>query len=255
MAPLSYDLSGKVALVTGASYGLGAEFSAALAAAGADLILTARSAELLEQTKARVEAAGRQATVVAGDVSKEEDVLRVVQTGLAERGRIDVLVNNAAIPQPKRILEITEAEWDIGVAVNLKGYFNWSQAVAPGMLAAGGGRIVNMSSVSAHSGPSPHAASRFAYSATKAGVLGLTKGLARELAPTIPVNAVCPGPILTERTQASFAPHMDRLPQAIPLGRLGTPEDIAMVVAFLATAEPMFLTGEVIDVDGGANMN
>jgi 3-oxoacyl-[acyl-carrier protein] reductase len=115
--------------------------------------------------------------------------------------------------------------------------------------------MVNISSVSANSGPSPHAASRFAYSATKAGVLGLTKGLARELAPTICVNAICPGPILTERTQESFAPHMERLPGSIPLGRVGTPEDIAVVVAFLATAEPMFMTGEVIDVDGGANMN
>ncbi len=245
----------RTAIVTGAARGIGRAIAFALARHGFTLAIVDLRREQLDATAAELRAMGVDAFSIVADIA-EYQTARDQVAALQERwGRIDVLVNNAAIPQPKRILEITEAEWDIGVAVNLKGYFNWSQAVAPGMLAAGGGRIVNMSSVSAHSGPSPHAASRFAYSATKAGVLGLTKGLARELAPTIPVNAVCPGPILTERTQASFAPHMDRLPQAIPLGRLGTPEDIAVVVAFLATAEPMFLTGEVIDVDGGANMN
>jgi 3-oxoacyl-[acyl-carrier protein] reductase len=212
-------------------------------------------AEQVEATAGEVRALGVDAVAIVADTSEYQTARDHVTTLQKRWGWIDVLVNNAAVAQPKRILEITEAEWDLGVAVNLKGYFNWAQAVAPGMLAAGGGRMVNISSVSANSGPSPHAASRFAYSATKAGVLGLTKGLARELAPTICVNAICPGPILTERTQDSFAPYMDRLPGSIPLGRVGTPEDIAVVVAFLATAEPMFMTGEVIDVDGGANMN
>jgi 3-oxoacyl-[acyl-carrier protein] reductase len=166
-----------------------------------------------------------------------------------------VLVNNAAMPQTKRILEITEADWDREMAVNLKGYFNWSQAVAPQMLKQGGGRMINISSVSANHGPSPTGVSRFAYSAAKAGVLGLTRGLARELAPTILVNAICPGPIETERTRDTFAPNRERIVQSIPLGRIGTSEDIDVVAAFLATAEPLFMTGEVIDVDGGSNIN
>jgi 3-oxoacyl-[acyl-carrier protein] reductase len=245
----------RTAIVTGAARGIGRAIALALARHGFALAAVDLRREQLDATAAELRALGVEALPIVADIA-EYQTARDHVAALGKRwGRVDVLVNNAAVPQPKRILEITEAEWDEGVAVNLKGYFNWSQAVAPGMLAAGGGRIVNMSSVSAHSGPAPHAASRFAYSATKAGVLGLTKGLARELAPTVAVNAVCPGPILTERTEASFAPHMDRLPQSIPLGRLGTPEDVAVVVAFLATAEPMFLTGEVIDVDGGANMN
>jgi len=245
----------KSAIVTGGARGIGRGIALALARAGFDLALIDLRAEVLEATAAEARALGVEALAILADTSEYQTARDHVASFEKRWGRVDVLVNNAAVAQPKRILEITEAEWDEGVAVNLKGYFNWAQAVAPGMLAAGGGRIINISSVSAHSGPSPHAASRFAYSATKAGVLGLTKGLARELAPSICVNAICPGAILTERTVDSFAPHMERLPASIPLGRVGTPEDIAVVVAFLATAEPMFMTGEVIDVDGGANMN
>ncbi len=243
------------AIVTGGARGIGRAIALTLAGHGFDLALVDVRAEELERTAAELRELGSDAVPIEVDTSLYQAARDHVAALEARWGSIDVLVNNAAVLQPKRILEITEEEWDRGVPVNLKGYFNWSQAVAPGMLAAGGGRIVNISSVSANSGPSPHAASRFAYSATKAGVLGLTRGLARELAPTISVNAICPGAILTPRTEASFAPYMDRIPAGIPLGRVGTPEDIAVVVGFLATAEPMWLTGEVIDVDGGANMN
>lgn len=245
----------KAAIVTGGARGIGRAIGLALARHGFALALVDMIEDTLQQTAAEVTALGVDCVPITADVSDYQAAHRHA-AALAERwGRIDVLVNNAAVLQPKRILEITEAEWDHGMAVNLKGTFNWCQAVAPVMLSGDGGRIVNISSVSAHTGPSEHAASRFAYSATKAGVLGLTRGLARELAPKIAVNAVCPGAILTERTRASFAPHMDRLPRVIPLGRVGTPEDIAVIVAFLATAEPLFMTGEVIDVDGGANIN
>jgi len=249
------EQQGRTAIVTGAARGIGRATSLALACQGFGVALVDLRRPELEATAAELRELGTEAVPLVADVSEYQTARDHVAALLQRWGRIDVLVNNAAVPQPKRILEITEAEWDQGVAVNLKGYFNWAQAVAPAMLRAGAGRIVNISSVSAHSGPSPHTASRFAYSATKAGVLGLTKGLARELAPQICVNAICPGAILTERTRDSFAPHMERLPGSIPLGRIGTPEDIAVVVAFLATAEPMFMTGEVIDVDGGANMN
>jgi len=246
---------GRTAIVTGGARGIGRAIALALARQGLAVALIDLLEKALHDTAKEVTALGVDCVPIAADVSDYKGTRAQVAALAARWGRIDVLVNNAAVLQPKRILEITEEEWDLGVAVNLKGVFNWCQAVAPVMLAGTGGRIVNISSVSAHTGPSPHAASRFAYSATKAGVLGLTRGLARELAPKIAVNAVCPGAILTDRTRESFAPHMERLPQTIPLGRIGTPEDIATVVVFLATAEPLFMTGEVVDVDGGACIN
>jgi 3-oxoacyl-[acyl-carrier protein] reductase len=246
---------GKTAIVTGGARGIGRAIAMALARHGFSVAVVDLLQEQLAATADELRALGIEVLPIVADTADYQAARGHVAAIMERWHRIDVLVNNAAVLQPKRILEITEAEWDLGVAVNLKGYFNWCQAVAPHMLAAGAGRIINMSSVSAHTGPSAHAASRFAYSATKAGVLGLTRGLARELAPQVCVNAICPGPILTERTAESFAAHLDRLPQIVPLGRVGTPEDIAVVAAFLATAEPMFMTGEVIDVDGGANIN
>jgi 3-oxoacyl-[acyl-carrier protein] reductase len=190
-----------------------------------------------------------------GDVSDFAGVQKHAATVLERWGHIDVLVNNAGISQPKGILEITEAEWDMTIAIDLKGSFNWCKAVAPGMLRQGHGRIINIASVSAHNGADKHAVSRFAYCAAKAGVLGLTRGLAKELAPAVTVNAICPGDIETDLTKAKWAPMKDSIIERTPLGRLGTPEDIAEVVAFLATASPMFITGEVIDVNGGAYIN
>ncbi|WP_149539056.1 SDR family NAD(P)-dependent oxidoreductase [Siccirubricoccus phaeus] len=245
----------RTAIVSGAARGIGRAIALALAEKGLAVALVDLREQELAATAAAVRAHGVPALTIAADIADYQAARDHVAAILGAWGRIDVLVNNAAMLQPQRVLEITEAEWDRGMAVNLKGYFNWSQAVAPAMLAQGEGRIINMGSVSAHTGPSPHAASRFAYSATKAGVLGLTRGLARELAPQVCVNAICPGAILTERTAESFAPHLERLRQSTPLGRVGTPEDIAVVAAFLATATPMFMTGEVIDVDGGANIN
>jgi NAD(P)-dependent dehydrogenase (short-subunit alcohol dehydrogenase family) len=243
----------KLAIVTGAARGIGRAIAVALARQGLDVAIV--DLRPLDETIRAVEAAGVQAMPLIVDVSDHQAVRSAVDAIVGRFGRIDVLVNNAAMVQPQRVLEMTEAEWDRGMAVNMKGVFNWSQAVVPRMRQSGGGRIVNISSVSANTGGSPQAASRFAYSATKAGVLGLTRGMARELAPDILVNAVCPGSILTDRTRDAFAGHEDEIAAATPLGRVGTPEDIAVVVAFLATAEPLFMTGEVIDVDGGANIN
>jgi 3-oxoacyl-[acyl-carrier protein] reductase len=139
--------------------------------------------------------------------------------------------------------------------VNLKGFFNWCKAVAPAMLAQGGGRIINMSSISATTGGSAEAVSKFSYCASKAGVLGLTRGLAKELAPTVTVNAICPGSIRTDLTEVLISANHDQILQTIPLKRIGTPDDIAVVVEFLATVNPCFITGEVIDVDGGQWVN
>jgi 3-oxoacyl-[acyl-carrier protein] reductase len=247
--------SQKVAVVTGAARGIGRGIALALARHGYDLAIVDLREQQLTETAKAVEALGVQALPLIVDVSDYQAVRSQVELIAQRWRRIDVLVNNAAMVQPQRVLEITEAEWDQGMAVNLKGVFNWSQAVAPRMLENGGGRIVNIASIAATTGGSPQAASRFAYAAAKAGVLGLTRGMARDLAPKILVNAVCPGSILTDRTKDAFEGHMESIAAATPLGRVGTPDDIAVVVAFLATAEPLFMTGEVIDVDGGANIN
>jgi 3-oxoacyl-[acyl-carrier protein] reductase len=247
--------SAKTSIVTGGARGIGRAIALALARHGHNVAIVDIRADELERTAAELRALGVGAMPIVADTSDYVLAHEKAATVMEEWGRIDVLVNDAAMPQTTRILDITEAEWDAGVAVNLKGYFNWSQAVARPMLAGEGGRIVNISSTTANTGPSVHAVSRFAYSATKAGVLGLTRGLARELAPRIAVNAICPGAILTERTAEGFAPHLERMVAATPLGRVGTPEDVAVVAAFLATAEPMFMTGEIIDVDGGTYIN
>jgi len=246
----------RTAIVTGGARGIGRAIGMALARQGfAIAAVDVRAAEL-ERTAAEIQALGADVLPLLADIADHALARDLAAQIVARWGRIDVLVNNAAVPQTKRILEITEADWDREMAVNLKGYFNWSQAVAPHMLRQeGGGRMINIASVSANHGPSPTGVSRFAYAAAKAGVLGLTRGLAQELAPRILVNAICPGPIETERTRDAFAPNRERIVQSVPLGRLGTPEDIGVVAAFLATAEPLFMTGEVIDVDGGAYIN
>ena len=250
----------KVAIVTGGARGIGRASSLALARHGFTIAVIDMREEVMAKTVDEIRALGVEARGIVADTADHALAHRIAKEIASGWGRIDVLFNNAAMPQTKKILDITEAEWDRETDVNLKGYFNWAQAVAPTMLAQAspgklGGRMIMTSSVSAHTGPSTHAVSRFAYSASKAGVLGLVRGLARELAPAVAVNAICPGAIDTERTHENFVPHMDRIVATTPLGRVGTPEDIAVVVAFLATMEPCFMTGEVLDVDGGANIN
>jgi 3-oxoacyl-[acyl-carrier protein] reductase len=245
----------KVAIVTGAARGIGRAIVLSLARHGFHVALVdVRETELAATTK-DVAALGRGALPLLLDTASYDGARDGVRQVVEKFGRLDVLVNNAAVPQPQRILEITEAEWDAGMAVNLKGYFNWSQAAAPAMLEKDGGRIINISSVSAHTGPREFSVSRFAYSTAKAGILGMTRALARELAPKILVNAICPGAIVTERTQQNLGRMGNQVTADTPLARLGTPEDIAVVASFLATAEPLYMTGEIIDVDGGANIN
>jgi 3-oxoacyl-[acyl-carrier protein] reductase len=247
--------STKVAVVTGAARGIGRATAVKLASHGHDVVIVDLLGPELDETAKLIEMAGTKAQPHIIDVSDYAAVRATVDDIARRFGRIDVLVNNAAMVQPQRLAETTEEQWDRGMAVNLKSVFNWCQSVAPLMLENSGGRIINISSVAANTGGSSRGASRFAYAAAKAGVLGLTRSLARELAPKILVNAVCPGSILTDRTRAAFDGHLEEIARATPLGRVGMPEDIAVVVAFLATANPLFMTGEVIDVDGGANIN
>jgi 3-oxoacyl-[acyl-carrier protein] reductase len=151
---------------------------------------------------------------------------------------------------PKGITEISEDEFDDTIAINLKGAFNYIQPVVPVMRRNGGGRIINMSSMNAHTGGVTSAVSKFSYTAAKAGILGMTRALAKELGPEIAVNAICPGVIKTERSNAMIEAREAELAAGIALKRVGTPEDVASVVTFLATAEPNFLTGQDISIDG-----
>jgi 3-oxoacyl-[acyl-carrier protein] reductase len=244
------------AVVTGAARGIGRATATALAKHGFRVALVDVRGPELRETAALVRDAGAEALVLEGDVRSLATAERLAGDVLAAWARVDVLVNNAGISQPKGLLEITEEEWDRTIDTHLKGAFNWCRAVAPTMLAQRAGRIVNMSSVSAHTGAGTAAVSRSAYCAAKAGVLGLTRGLAKELAPHVTVNAICPGLIATDLTAAMIAREgAETLVRSIPLARLGTPEDIAQVVVFLATVTPCFMTGEVIDVDGGQWVN
>ncbi len=249
------DPASPVAIVTGAARGIGFATAAGLARKGFRVALADLDEAALNAAAQRLRELDAGCMLLAGDASDFAGVQRHGQQVLERFGRIDVLVNNAGMSQPKRLLDITEQEWDRTLDVNLKSCFNWCKAVAPAMLARGAGRIVNVSSVSAHTGGAPSAVSKFAYCASKAGVLGLTRGLAKELAPHITVNAVCPGSIETAMTSALIAAKRAAIEQSIPLGRVGTPEDVAAVIVFLATVEPNYMTGEIIDVDGGQWVN
>lgn len=165
-------------------------------------------------------------------------------------GGIDILFNNAGKSNAKPMLEITEEEFDRTIAINLKGAFNYIHAVAPLMKAAGAGRIVNMSSLNAHTGGVTNAVSKFSYAAAKAGLLGMTRALAKELGPEILINAICPGVIKTELGNDMIRAREEELVRGIAAGRVGTPADVAQLVAFLALSEPCFITGQDITIDG-----
>lgn len=243
---------GPVAIVTGGARGIGRGCALALAEAGYDLVLIDVLEPEMASTARELEALGRQVLVQAADVSDFQRAQEVVGAVMARFGRIDLLLNNAGRSMAKGITEITEVEFDATIAVNLKSCFNYIHAVAPIMLAQGGGRIVSMSSLNAHSGGVTAAVSKFAYAAAKAGILGMTRALAKELGPTILVNAICPGLIQTEVNgnvvirERGEAVARD----GIALGRVGSPQDVAQLVRFLATSEPCFITGQDFIVDG-----
>ena len=240
----------KVAVVTGGARGIGRACAHALAERGFDIALVDLLRPEMERTAGELRAMGREAMVLEADVADHARANAVAAEVAAQWGRIDALVNDAGKSNPKGILECTEEEFDRTIAVNLKSCFNYIQAIAPIMLQGGGGRIVSMSSLNAHTGGVTSAVSKFAYASAKAGILGMTRALAKELGPTIAINAICPGIIQTEIGNTLTKSRGAELAKKIALGRVGAPQDVARMVAFLCAEEPNFITGQHFIIDG-----
>lgn len=244
-------LKDKVAVVTGASRGIGRSLALIMAAQGAKLVLSARNAEALAQLVAEIQAAGGSAVAVAGDVSSAASANELIETGVQAFGRIDVLVNNAGITRDALLLRMKDEDWDEVLNINLKGAFLCTRAAAKVMSKQRFGRIINISSVVGEMG-NPGQAN---YCASKAGLLGLTKSVARELARrNVTVNAITPGFIVTDMTEALPEKTREELAAQIPLGRLGSAEDIAHAVVFLASDQAGYITGQTLGVNGGMYM-
>jgi len=246
-------LEGKAALVTGARRGIGRAIAEALAAAGADVAVNVRpgSDDGAAEVQGVIEALGRKCVVLPGDVANSAAAAALVEHTVAAFGRLDILVNNAAITRDNLLLRMSDDDWNAVLAVNLTGAFYCLRAAAKVMLKQRAGKIVNLSSVvGVHGNPG-----QANYVATKAGLIGLTKSAAQELAArNIQVNAVAPGLIATEMTAAMTPQARERLAGLIPAGREGAPEDVARVVVFLCSPAADYLTGQVVNVDGGLLM-
>ena len=244
-------LKGKVALVTGAAQGIGKAVALLLAQSGADVVVSDINLEKAEETAREIESTGVRAMAVKVDVANLGDVERTVAAILEEFGRIDILVNNAGITRDKLILRMSEEDWDLVLDVNLKGTFNCTKAVVKHMAKQRSGKIVSIASVVGEMGN----AGQVNYSASKAGVIGLTKTLAREFAQRgINVNAIAPGYIETPMTEVLPEKVKEELKRLIPMERLGKPEDVAQAVLFLVSDESNYITGHVLKVNGGIYM-
>ena len=245
-------MEGKKTIVTGASRGLGRAIALAFAREGADVLVNcANREEQAKEVAAAIEGCGRRAVVHRGDVSDPSQAQAMVGAALAAFGRVDVLVNNAGITMPKGPLETSEAEWDRVLAVNLKSVFLCSRAVAEGMMAQGGGRIINIASTAGQTGT----LSGPAYCASKAGVIGLTKSLARSFAAhNVQVNALSPALIDTEILYWRTPEQWKTTLESIPLKRLGSPDDLAEAAVFLVSSGGNFITGATLDINGGLYM-
>jgi len=246
---MSGDLSGQVALVTGASRGIGAAIARDLAAAGAHVVVNYRAQRpAADAVVAAIADAGGAAEALPFDVADAEQVDSAFRALVERLGKIDVLVNNAGVSADALILRTRDDDWNRVLDVNLKGVFNCTRAVARSMMRARTGRIINISSVVAVSGNTGQAS----YAAAKAGVIGFTKATARELAGRgITANVIAPGLIATDMTDAMNPAARDMVLALVPLGRLGRPEEVAAAVTFLAGAGGSYITGQVIHINGG----
>ena len=244
-------LEGRVAIVTGASRGIGRAIARKLAEEGAKVVINYNSsAKEAEELQRQISEEGGESITYRADVSNSKDVGGLVEATMNKFGRVDILVNNAGIVFRKRILEATEEDWDRTMAVNLKSVFLCSRAVAPIMIGQKRGKIVNVSSISGVNGP-PSAVEIPDYTASKAGVIGLTRALAVDLAPLVNVNVVCPGAVETDMLATMTDQARTARIAETPLRRFGRPEEIAAAVLFLASDDSDFVTGETLVVSGG----
>jgi len=245
------NLEGRVALVTGASQGIGHSCALTLARHGATIALAARNQAKLDELAAAIAATGGQAAAFPLDVTDEEQVKSSVKAVVSQFGKIDILVNNAGITRDQLVMRMKRADWDAVLATNLTSAYLCIQSVIPSMLKQRWGRIINIASVFGQMGQAGQAN----YAASKAGLIGLTMAIARELASrNITSNAIAPGFIDTSMTAALSEDFRMNAVKHIPLGRVGTPEDVAGAVAFLASDEASYITGHVLNVNGGMLM-
>ncbi|MBZ9615597.1 3-oxoacyl-[acyl-carrier-protein] reductase [Clostridium estertheticum] len=245
-------LKGKTAVVTGASRGIGRAIALKLAKHGANVVVNYRnSVDAVQEVVKEIEDLGVKVLAIQADISSYDDVENMIKKSVEEFGSIDILVNNAGITKDGLLMRMKEADFDSVIDINLKGAFNCTRHVAAIMLKQRSGRIINISSVSGITGN----AGQVNYSAAKAGIIGMTKSVAREFGGRgVTCNAVAPGYIQTDMTEDLSAKVKDTIMGTIPLKRLGRPEDVANLVAFLATDEAAYITGQVINVDGGMAM-
>ena len=245
-------LKGKTAVVTGASRGIGRAIAIKLAKLGANIVVNYRnSVEAVQEVVKEIEALGVKALAVQCDISNFSDVESMMKQSMAEFGSIDILVNNAGITKDGLLMRMKEEEFDSVIDINLKGAFNCTRHVSAIMLKQRSGRIINISSVSGLTGN----AGQVNYSSAKAGIVGMTKAVAKELASRgVTCNAVAPGYIQTDMTEGLSDKVKETIMNNIPLKRLGSAEDVANTVAFLASEEASYITGQVISVDGGMVM-
>ena len=245
------SLEGRTALVTGASQGIGRACAIELAKAGAKVALAARNEAKLAEVAAEIAAAGGTAQTFAIDIASEDSIKAGAKAAVAHFGSVEILVNNAGITKDGLMLRMKRADWDAVLSTNLTGTFLLTQAVVSSMLKARWGRIINISSVVGETGQAGQAN----YAASKAGLIGLTKSLARELASRgITANAVAPGYIETAMTAVLEEKQREHMLTQIPLARPGTEQDVAHAVRFLASDEAAYITGHVLDVNGGMYM-
>jgi 3-oxoacyl-[acyl-carrier protein] reductase len=245
------SLSERVALVTGASQGIGRACALKLAAAGATVALAARNQEKLNELVSEITGAGGKAAAFALDVTDEEQVKSTIKAVVAQFGKVDILVNNAGITRDQLVMRMKRADWDAVLQTNLTSAYLCTQQVTSSMLKQRWGRIINITSVFGQMGQAGQAN----YAASKAGLIGLTMAIARELGSrNITCNAVAPGFIETAMTEALGEEFKLNAAKQIPLGRVGSPEDVANAVAFLASDEASYITGHVLNVNGGMLM-
>jgi len=244
-------MSNRVAFITGGSRGIGRATALTLCRAGFDIVVASPEVEKNEEVAAEIRASGGDARTLDFDVTSPESVKEGVARAVKEKGRIDVLVNNAGVTRDGLAVRMKLSDWDLVLKINLQGAFLCSQAVLPGMMRNRWGRIVNISSVVGQAG----AAGQANYAASKAGLIGLTKALAQEMASrNITVNAIAPGYIATDMTNVLPEDVKAKILAAVPLGRMGKPEDVANAVKFLAGEDAGYITGHVLAVNGGMYM-